>query len=157
MAKADWKSEGNNSISDISYSLLNPSQWIPIIAFRFYKHKNYPGILSYVSVLLCDHLDRKYTIKEPLVTAGFFDYGTAEVKDNWEYWYARYFGYLSKDHNLNADGQSFRFDKGMLSVDIQGKFENGMLFALPLVSIVNAKDIETQVVDRLLNLLKDKS
>ena len=140
MLKADWKSEGNNSISDISYSLLNPSQWIPIVAFRFYKHKHYPNLLSYVSALLCDHFYGEYTLKEPYVTAGFFNYGKTEVKDNWEYWYARFYGILSKDHNLRADGQTFKFDKAMLPAEIlgkfekgtQGRFEKGTLFAVPL-------------------------
>ena len=155
MLKEGWKSEGNNAISDISYSLLNPSQWIPIVAFRFYKHKNYSNRLSYISVLMCDHFDRRYTIEEPFVTAGFFDYGIAEVKDDWEYWYARYYGYLSKDHSLRADGKTFRFDKKMLSTDVQGKFEKGIIFALPLTSILNARDVGLQVTDRLLGLLKE--
>ena len=155
MIKADWKSEGNYAISDLSYTILNPAQWIPIVVFRFYKHKEFPNRLAYVSVLLDDHWNRRYTIKEPFVTAGFFDYGKAEVEDNWEYSYARYYGYLSKDHNLKADGQPFQFDRTMLPTDLQGEFENGKVFALPLISIANAKDVESQVTDKLLSLLRD--
>lgn len=155
MTKADWNSETNTAIADSSSSLLNPAYWIPIVVFRFYKHKDYPNRLAYVSVLLDDHWDREYTIKEPLVTAGFFDYGRANVSDDWEYRYARFYGKLLKDRGLKADGQPFHFEKMMLPSDKQGNFEGGEVFALPLVSITNANDVESRITNKLLNLLKD--
>jgi hypothetical protein len=154
MAKADWSTESNYALSELSYSILNPTQWIPINAFRFYRHKDYPNRLAYVSALLDDHWDRGYTIKEPLVTAGFLDYGQAKISDD-QNWYARYYGHLSKDHALKADGQPFGFDKAMLPTNLQGKFESGKVFAVPLVSITNANDVESQITGKLLNLLKD--
>jgi hypothetical protein len=156
MTKADWSSEGNTAIADSSSSILNPTYWIPIAVFRFYRHKNHTNRLAYVSVLLDDHWERKYTIEEPLITAGFFDYGTAKVSDDYEYWYARCYGYLSKDRNLKADGQPFRFDKMMLSLDHRGDFEGGEVFAVPLVSIANANDVESQITNKLLNLINKR-
>ena len=154
MAKADWSTESNYALSELSYSILNPTQWIPINAFRFYRHKDYPNRLAYVSALLDDHWDRGYTIKEPLMTAGFLDYGQAKISDD-ENWYARYYGHLSKDHDLRADGQPFSFDKTMLPPDLQGKYESGKVFAVPLVSITNSDDVKSQITSKLLNLLKE--
>lgn len=157
MMKADWNSVGNNALEGVSYSILNPSEWIPIMAFRFYKNKDHPHRLAYVSVLLDDHWDRKYTITEPLVTAGFFDHGNGELSDDdWDYWYSRVYGYLSKDHDLKADGQPFEFNRTMLSTDKQGKIERGKVFALPLISIKNAEDVDSQVTTRLVTLLREQ-
>ncbi len=153
MIKADWKSMGNYALSDLSYSILEPASWIPIMVYRYYKHKEFPNRLAYVSVLLDNHWYRKYTIKEPLLTAGFLDYGRDEVV--WENHYARYYGYLSEIHDLKADGQFFQFDNTMLPSDVQGKFKNGKIFALPLISITNAKDVESKVTIKLLNLLRN--
>jgi hypothetical protein len=154
MTKADWENQGNLALSDTSANILNPAQWIPIVMFRFYKHKDYPNRLACVSVLLDDHWEREYTLTEPVVTAGFFDYGKTSVNNDWEYWYARYFGHLIKARGLKPDGQPFHFDKMMLSPDKQGKFEGGEIFALPLVSITNSNDVESQITSKLLNLLK---
>lgn len=153
MSKSDWNPESNSALSDLSYSILNPTAWIPIIAFRFYRHEDYPNRLAYVSALLDDHWYREYTIAEPLVTAGFLDSGQTEFSDT-ENWYARYYGHLSKHHNLKADGQPFRFDRAMLPPNLQGKFENGMVFAVPLVSITSADDVGSLITSKLLSLLK---
>jgi hypothetical protein len=153
MIKADWKSMGNYALSDLSYSILEPASWIPIMVYRYYKHKESPNRLAYVSVLLDNHWDRKYTIKEPLLTAGFLDFEKDEVF--WENWYARFFGYLSEIHDLRADGQPFQFENTKLPSDIQGKFRNGKVFAIPLISITNAKDVESKVTVKLLNLLRN--
>jgi hypothetical protein len=155
MSKAGWNTESNYALSELSYSILNPTQWIPINAFQFYRHKDYSNRLAYVSALLDDHWDREYTTAEPLVTAGFLDYGQVKISDD-ENWYARYYGHLSKDHNLKADGQPFHFDKAMLPPNLQGKFENGKVFAVPLVPITNADDVRSQITSKLLNLLKDE-
>lgn len=162
MTKANWNSEGNTAISASSASILSPEQWIPIAVFRFYKRKEYRGLLAFISVLLDDHWERKYTIKEPLLTAGFFDYGKAEVKDNdWDYPFARCYGYLSKEHSLKADGEPFPFEKKMLPLDRQGKFsgivpifDGGEVFAVPLVSVKNASDVESQITHKLLGRLE---
>ena len=158
MTKAEWDSEGNNAVAGISYSIMNPAEWIPIMIFRFYKNKDYPRRLAFVSVLLDDHWERKYTIKEPLVSAGFFDHADGELSDDdWDYWYSRVFGYLSKDHNLKADGQPFQFNRTMLSADKQGKIKSGTVFALPLVLLTNADDVGSQVTVRLISLRKGEN
>ena len=156
MSKADWNIESNFALSDLSYSILNPAGWIPIAAHRFYRHKNHPNRLAYVSALLDDHWDGAYTIAEPLITAGFLDSGQTEMSST-ENWYARYYGHLSRHHSLKADGQPFRFDRAMLPPNLQGKFENGTVFAVPLVSITSADDVVSLITGKLLNLLKNEN
>lgn len=154
MAKAGWKSEGNTAITEMSYNISNPESWIPIVAFRFYKHKDYANRLAFVSVLLDNHWDRRYTIKEPFVTAGFLDFGETEASLQGDYWYSRYFGYMLQDYKVKPDGQPFSFENEKLENDIKGRFKSGKVFGVPLVSIKNPNDIETQIVNKLLNLLK---
>ena len=162
MIKAGWQNESSNAIAEISWSIRNPERWMPIAAFRYYTHKDHKNLLAYVSILLDDHWDRRYAIKEPLATAGFFDYGKgAEVGENWDYWYLRYFGYLSKDHNLKPNGQPFHFKREIVPSSIQGKFkklfEKGAVFALPLTSITNASEVDSLITGRLLKLVSDEN
>jgi hypothetical protein len=158
MLAEGWGTETKYALSQISYSIEKPNYWVPIMLYRYYKNENCPNRLAYICILLDDHWDRKYTLKEPLLTAGFFDYGSSQVGNNWDFWYFRYFGYLSKDHNLRPDGQVFQFERGTVPASIQGRFEelfeNGEVFAVPLTSIKNSEQIKTEVTDKLLNRLK---
>jgi hypothetical protein len=43
-----------------------------------------------------------------------------------------------------------------LTRTIKGNFKVGMTFALPLISIANARDAKSQVTDKLLNFLKER-
>lgn len=159
MKKGDWNSEGNLAIVETSTSILQPMQWVPSDIFRFYRNEDYPNRLAYVSVLLDDDKWREYTIKEPLVTAGFFDYGHVKVGEqggNWLYWYARYYGYLAKEKGLSPDGQPFHFDPRTARTGDWGKFESAEVFALPLTSITNARNAKSMITDKLLELLKEK-
>jgi len=158
MRKADWKEEGNVAISDSSASIDNPERWIPIAVFRFYRNGKHPNHLAYVSILLDDHWEGEYTIKEPLVTAGFFDYGQEKVGNvwsNWQYWFARYYGYLSAEYpNLMPDGQPFHFDPRTAQTGDWGEFKSAEVFALPLTSITNADDVASKITSKLISLTR---
>lgn len=157
VTKTGWLNESNYAIAEISWSKLNPEKWIPINAFRYYKNKTCPNIMAFISILLDDEWYQEYTIKEPLVTAGFFDYGNSEVGENWDYPYLRCYGYLSKKYNLKADGTTFHFEREMLPLAIVGKYEklfvSGEAFAFPLASIKKPEDVESFLTSTLLKLL----
>lgn len=162
MGKSGWNHESNYAIANISWSIENPDERVPIMAFRYYKHKDYPNRLSYISILLDDHWERKYTINEPLVTAGYFDYGknkVGKVGENWNYRYLRFYGYLSKDHDLKADGTPFQFEANMIPPAILGKFDKfftkGEVFAIPLTSVKTPNDVALQITDKIISLLKN--
>lgn len=158
MKKAGWKTTNSTSLSDFSYSLFNSRQWIPFVVFRFYFNQKCQNLVGCISVLLTDHFEERYAIKEPIVTAIRFDYqkGT-KVEVEYEYWYARYFGYLSQKRQLEANGEVIEFDNRKLEEDLQVNFEKGVMFAVPLVSLKNAQDIRSQVTDKLLSLLSKTS
>jgi hypothetical protein len=147
MAESEWNSYGP-AVSDSSTSFASPERWIPICVFRFYAHKDYPkkypGRLAFVSVLIDDHWDRKYSIKEPLLTAGYYDFGNAEVGENYDYTYSRCFGYLSKNQVVSTNGAVFDFNPKMLPSEVVGKpdtlFEKGQIFGVSLVSIKTSED-----------------
>jgi hypothetical protein len=156
MKKANWKSESKYATEGYSYSIDNPAQWLTSVAFRFYKHRNYPHHLVYISVLFDGDHEGYYTIQEPYVTAGILDFGNAEASlkgDYADYWYSRYFGYLLKDDKAKPDGKVYDFENEKLDKDI-GRFKSAKVFGVPLVSISNATDVESQITNKLLNLLK---
>jgi len=154
MSKSNWKSETNTALHNLSWSILNPAQWIPTVVFRFYKHKDYPKRLAFVSVLLDNDWEKYYTIKEPYVTAGFFDFGEAEANLQGDYWYSQYFGYMLHDPKLKPDGQPFSFGNEKLEKDV-GRFRSGTVFGVPLVSLTNPSDVESKITSKLLNLIKN--
>lgn len=156
MEKKDWEGERTNAISDMSKSVLYPSYWIPIAAFRLFNKTKCPNRLGFISILIDDHWDAKYVLKEPIITAGFFDYGKGKVNGDWEYSFTRIYGYLAEKHNLKPDGEVFHFSRSMVSPSHKGNFKSGVVFALPLVSIENSEDIKLKITDKLLNLIESK-
>jgi len=151
MARKEWNNAtGSTAIADGGRRLLDPSRWIPIYVFRFYKHKNFRNRLAFVSVLLDDHWEKFYSLKEPLVTAGYFDFERNEATLDGNYWYARYYGYMLKENNLEPNGIPFSFETVKMKASIQGKFKRGEVFGLPLTSIKNANDVKELITDKLL-------
>jgi hypothetical protein len=155
MRKAGWETDNSNSLSDFSYSLQNPRQWIPTSVFSFYYNKKFPANLACISVILCDHFDDRFKLTEPIVVAYRFDYIAKgeKVHCDYEYWYARYFGFLSIHQELEANSQLVKFDNRPLEQDLSVNFEKGTMFAVPLVSLKNAQDVKKHVADKLLSLL----
>ncbi len=154
MRKGGWDKDSNYVLATMSYSVETPSQWIPFYFFRFYRNEVCLNRLAFVSVLIADHYDGDYTIKEPLLTGGFFDYGKKNVTDdNWDNWLAQYYGRLAQEYNLQPNGEPFSFETLKLPKTIRGKFEKGKVFAAPLTSFTNEKDVELKITNKLLTLL----
>lgn len=155
MADKNWETDRTFAISDSSSSINNPWGWIPINAFRFYISDTHPNTLAFISVLFDDHWDKLYSLEEPLVTVGFFNYGKEKV-ENFEYSFSRIFGYLFKKNNWEPNGDVFFFDRKMLPSTHKGDFVSGKVFALSLVSIKNQNDVKTKITAKLLNIIDDK-
>lgn len=152
MEKAGWPLL-TPYVTEFSYSVNNPEKWFPSELFRFYKSEKSKSILPFVSVILDDDREGEYTISEPLVTAGYFDYGKNEVGNNWHYWYAKWHRYQENPQN---DGQIIRLEPSMRwkeDWEENYPFEASACFGWPLTSITNEKDVETKIVFPLLNLL----
>lgn len=156
MSNEGWEAWNNVVLSESSASLLASEKWFPHELFRFYIREEHPEILVFVSILLDSYsysgLDKyEDELTEPLVTAGYFDYGQGKKVGDWEYWYARWFGYMEdrKDdgtiHESKMDWQ-----KGW---DETYPFQSYKCFGRPLTSITNAQDVESKIVNPLLGIL----
>lgn len=154
MGSKDWEKAGNTAIADSSASVDIPERWFPETIFRFYKNTKYPNILVFVSILLDDiEYYAKYPeeIKEPLITAGYFDCGEGEKVEHWEYYYAKCYGdtenriddgriYQSKENWKEEWGETYNF-------------QSYKCFGIPLISITNASDIESKIIKPLVELI----
>lgn len=164
MGEEGWESvTDNRCMAYSSNSIVAPSCWAPSEAGRFYANEDTPGILAFCSVLIDDDRDDYYTVREALVTAGYFDYGRQQIShkvgNGWEYYYMRYYGYVAQDQdNPTADGRILVLtEKEIEEHDWDAEFDSLKCFAFPLVSIKNATDLESKITRKLLDLIPDKS
>ena len=152
MLKEDFKSEGSTAIDGLSWSISNAAQWIPTYAFRFYRHKDFPKCIAFISVLLDDDIiEHEYSIKEPIVTAGFLYFNQTDVSLTGNYWLAKYFGYMLNNRNIATDGTLFKSDcysEGRINLNY------AKVFAQPLTSIKNAIDVQDLIVTNLITVVK---
>mgnify|MGYP001568595060 CR=1 FL=1 len=148
----------NNVVLAASATINYPERWMPYVLFRFYTKPNRPSILSYVSVLLDDDVDGEYRLEEPLVTAGFFDYGNKEA-DQWEAWWCKWHMY-SDEADRKDDGSvisSYGGWKEEWKKEEQGityPFEEFKVFARPLVELTTPEIVKAKITDELLKLLE---
>lgn len=158
MAKRNWASLSTQAYYESSAALLNPEKWIPFEVYRFYSNNESQTLLPFVSVLLDDDREGRYTLVQPVVTAGVFGYAVEKgVGESWDYWYARWYGYM-KDRVDNGEVISLEAGSGWkekMSLELQPKiyFESSKCFGLPLESFKNPSDVEHSLAEPLLDLL----
>ena len=165
MAEDEWKpGRGNQYTWDLSYHIKESNKWFPGEVFRFYYKENPPRVLAFVSVLLDDRHGTYDSFKEPLITAGWFDCKKKDpdlistiMNKQLDYGHPRIHAYIKNNKNdgsimeVNRDKSQFNF-KGSPKF----KFEKVSTFALPLVSISDAKDIKTKIIDPLISGIRKK-
>jgi len=159
LKKEKWVNPNNTAIADSSKHIDYPSYWLPAEIFRFYLNmEENPKRLGFVSALVDDDKHGNYEIKEPLVTGGCFDYETEKKQTDDEdyYRYSKFYGYLSKKYDLKTNGEIFSFKKDMVDPEFQGEFENGQIFAIPLVTLLDEKDVKSKMTDPLMSILRSK-
>ena len=147
MAKDSWKpAAGSACCAGISYALHLPRYWLPQDLFRFYKRDDRKHILTFVSVLL-PGVDDATNVEEPLLTAGWFDYGAGqEVGDNWEYSYARWHLRMPEG---TADGKLRSAGSEMWQKE-NPIFRRVSTLGRPLTDITNAGELGNAIIDPLL-------
>ena len=152
MEKEGWESYSNTAISNSSASVQNPKQWFPDILFRFYTNNSHENMLLFVSIILDDDFFGDYKITEPIITAGCFDFGRSfKVVEDWDYYYARLYGYLK---NRKDQGEIHESSPGWQE-ELDKKYwraESYKCFWLPLTSITNVQVIESKIVEPFLKL-----
>lgn len=156
IGKKYWNPGWEDQSTCFQKSTLNESQeWMPSEIFRFYKNKDDPYRLCFVSILIDDDPEGYYTIQEPLVTAGYFNYGKKEIDVNWSYWWHRLYGYTN---HTKHDGSIAPFIEGKepnKKISHAYLFDVGEGFGLPLTDIKTEEDIQSKIITPLLKLLKE--
>lgn len=166
----NWSSINNRSSTvteAVSKDLGKPFEWVPEFLFRFYTNKqSCPHILLYVAVILDNRKnDPAYTPKgkerfeEPILTAGYFDYGNEEVVEE-NVWKEAYCKGHFFSNDLCYDGKIWPVEpKEMKCFAKQEKDKNLVKFtlplklkslALPLIDISDPNNLKERVIDPLL-------
>lgn len=162
MKEKGWEPFNKTVMVEHSNSLDIPEEWYPYYLFRFYK-KDKSNFLLYIGILLYNDNEGYYEITEqPLITAGYFDYGQNKVTLNtFEWWYAKWFGYLEE----KADGIIYSSDdnwkdnwKASSNEDskINYPFINWKCFGLPLTNITNSDELQSKIIKKLIDILPNK-
>jgi len=144
MEKREWLSRSNQCVS-VSTSVENPDRWFPKFMYRVYYHKRIKSIVGFVSILLNDVFeDALLPVTEPLLSAGWYDYGKGNKASKGQY---QGWTVCHVDHvNRRDDGTVMQnTDKKWLDYDKWG-IESFNSLALPLVSIQSAEDLIKRVI-----------
>ncbi|MBT5306207.1 MAG: hypothetical protein HON76_08905 [Candidatus Scalindua sp.] len=162
--KNGWSTiTGSYTTSGNSSSLDDPIGWVPELLYRYYTNtEEYPNKLLYVAVILDNRYDNpayptggKDKLEEPILTAGYFDYGDEKIVNNsvWKDVYCK--GYFFSD-GLSYDGSIVTLKpenmKCFSDKTTDGSLVNRKLksLALPLIDIKDTAKIEKSVIQPLL-------
>lgn len=146
MAGQGWEARGNQCVSG-SRSLEAPQEWLPVVIFRLYYVAKQKNLLGFVSVIIDDH-DAKGRIVEPLISAGWCDYGTGKEANP---------GLLWRWADCHVE-QTRRVDDGTVLIEEDKKWLEPERFdvvrygslALPLVAITTAEELKNRIIKPLL-------
>lgn len=146
MEERDWHSRSNQTLA-ISAVLQYSKNWAPRHAFRFYQNDSAKHILPFISVILYDRDgDSVGGVTEPIVTAGWCDYGDVPVSDVWFDWAM---------HHVRQPQR--RDDGTILSVDPMGtwypkgtKCRRFSSLGVPLMEIKGVEDLRARIVEPFL-------
>lgn len=123
---------GNFATRDLTYH-VRANQWMADGVYRFYSHKNFPGVVRGITVAFTED-----EIDEPLLIVSNITYNTiaADVKSvcqEWDPWYA-FFEW----------GGKRVFDEVLLfeTIDPQKRIQSARLIAKPLYSIKSMEDVD---------------
>lgn len=151
MTEVGWKSlTGNSATAELSYSLNTPRQWMPHYLGRFYQHPDRPDLLPFVSILIGVLYDNEDLLKEPLISAGFFDFGNGKKVAEWGIRYSNWHLYIP---NRQDDGTVCTVDPRIAWPEEKCVAQQLSSFALPLLSISDSNSLREKVTGPLCKLL----
>jgi len=92
MAEAGWNPIPRSSVfGNASRAVEYPDWWLPGDFSRFYKHGAHKHLLAYVGAIVNDHPTDPggVVVSEPLLSAGWLDYGLGNESNAWENYFCR--------------------------------------------------------------------
>ena len=162
VAKDGWSTiTGKNVAYDNSDAIDKPIRWFPELFYRYYTKEEYFNKLLYVAVILDNRTDSQvYTpegkdkFEEPILTAGYFDYGDEKVVEG-SVWKSEYCKghFFTDDSCYDGTIYSVRPEKMKYFAEMSDKSlvkRKLKSLALPLVDINNPAKIEKSVIQPLL-------
>lgn len=150
MEPQGWEPINNTATCYGSNSIHVPQGWMPVEAFRLMTHPAKPNLLAFVGVLL-DHLEEPHLLTEPLVTAGWLDYGkNGPVGVNYHYWYCRVHLWMP---GRKDDGALLTALHDQAWPDWKQEWHSATSLALPLTAVSDADVLFARVVQPLLKSL----
>jgi hypothetical protein len=152
MLSRGWEERGSQCVSG-SNALKNPTEWLPTLIFRMYNGKHdRKSLVSFVSVFLSDPscTEAEGHVDEPLVSAGWYDYGVGRRApkglDGW--WWTSY----HLDHvNRKDNGEIITTDDKKWLEPEKWDVVRFSSLAVPLVKIQNSDDLLQQVIKPVLD------
>lgn len=143
-----WRNADSNVIAGLSYTLLRARGWIPQDVSRFYRSNKLQHIVAFISVIV-DDWEKNSTLKEPLLTAGWFDYDSSNaVPTQGLYNYGRWHLTMPDRHD---DGKLISTDSKNWPKE---SFVRVSTLGVPLVSIIDAQGLENRIIRRLIRGMK---
>jgi len=159
MKNEGWQSAIGSFCYNSSSSIVGSHVWFPDTMFRFYNSDKYPHLITFFSILLYNKDNNEFDVfEEPLVTAGFFDYGLPNALELWkrQYWHSRFHGYMPnrKDNgewnDVNNPNETWSKD------EVKYIFERVSTIGLPLADITNSKILNLKIISPLIKQIKDE-
>jgi len=150
-----WEpARGNTAVAYSSNSLNSPRKWLTGRAFRFFKNVDFPNILLFVCVILDEQNGKEP--KQPVVSAGFCDYGEGQdiegpPLDWWYAWWHLWMPERKDDGSVNSVRPKEEWPEEHKS-DIQSV----TTLAVPLMEVKSEGDLKEMVIGPILKEIKNK-
>jgi hypothetical protein len=147
MSHNGWTPMVGNVYGRLTYTLAEPKKWIQQDIFRLYRNPELKHLACFISVIL-DDTEKPDSITEPLLTAGFFDYGIGSEVGISE----KHFDYSLVRWHLNMPDRN---DKGVLTQiehepSLKETFKRVGTIGIPLLSITDALGLQRTIITPLL-------
>ncbi len=144
MRDEGWETISGNAFGGLQYTLAKPRGWIPQDFFRIYKNNNLEHISPFVSTVL-DDWKNEDNLEEPLLTAGWFDYGPWKRMGNtfdysWFHWHLKMPGRNDEGKLILADAKAWP----------RQSFAHVATLGVPLTSIVDPESLKRTVIEPLI-------
>jgi len=161
MGERNWKCfHLNVATHETTNILTRPRDWLPNVAFRFYKPTENETVKQILctSLLLDDDEGEYEDFTEPLATMNLFQFAneieTGKVYDNTDYWWSRTFGYsdASPDGSIISEpGREIAiwFDEDP-SGYILGNYSG---IGLPHLEVQSEEDLRTKIIEPIFNMV----
>ena len=150
MENGSWNTDGSQAVT-VSTPVHKAYEWLPEFAFRYYLNEEQKHLLPFIAVLL-DYEDEEIKLRrlrEPLLTAGWYDYGAGGKFEDYSFYDAVIHVYIRE---WEADGKWHQSDPRTIfpkswTRPIAMRCRS---LALPLMSFASAEDLTQRVVEPLL-------